>query len=73
MLLPPGLREIYLLTFNGAMARAYEPGVYDGSMIVFRSPKIFKDPYLGWKADVSETINTYDVPGDYKVKKRNYG
>ncbi len=55
------------------MARAYEPGVYDGSMIVFRSPKIFKDPYLGWKADVSETINTYDVPGDYKVKKRNYG
>ncbi len=50
---------------NGYMSRAYNAGVYPGKMIIFRSPQLYKDPYLGWKKHVSGGIESYDVAGDY--------
>ena len=67
-LLPRFLRNRYLLYKNGIMSKAYKPGIYPGKMLVFRSPQIFKDPYLGWKDHVSGIIESYDVPGKYKSR-----
>ncbi len=65
-LLPRFLRNKYMLHTNGIMSRAYKTGVYPGKMLVFRSPQIYKDPYLGWKQHVSGVIESYDVPGKYR-------
>ncbi len=65
-LLPRLLRNKYLLHTNGYMSRAYKTEVYPGKMLVFRSPQIYKDPYLGWKEHVSGGIESYDVPGRYR-------
>ncbi len=67
-LLPPMLRNRYLLHTNGFMARVYKPELYPGNMIVFRSPQIYSNPYLGWKEHVSGVIESYDVKGKYKVR-----
>ncbi|MEO8109717.1 MAG: amino acid adenylation domain-containing protein [Ginsengibacter sp.] len=64
-LLPRILRSRYLLHTNGHMSRAYKAEVYPGKMIIFRSPQIYKDLYLGWKKHVSGGIESCDVPGKY--------
>ncbi|MEP7229915.1 MAG: amino acid adenylation domain-containing protein [Ginsengibacter sp.] len=65
-LLPRFLRNKYMLHTNGIMSRAYKTGIYPGKMLVFRSPQIYKDPYLGWKQHVSGVIESYDVSGKYR-------
>ena len=65
-LLPRFLRNRYLLHTNGIMTRAYNPGTYNGKMIIFRSPQIYKEACLGWKEHVAGGIETFNVPGKYK-------
>lgn len=65
-LLPKGLRNKYMLHTNGSIASAYKPGIYPGKMLVFRSPQIYHDPYLGWQNHVSGGIQHHDVEGKYK-------
>ena len=65
-LLPRFLRNRYLLHTNGIMSRAYKPGTYNGEMIIFRSPQIYKETYLGWKEHIAGGIETFNVPGKYK-------
>ncbi len=47
----------------------YEPKPYQGSMVVFRSPGIYNDPYLGWKDFVKQGIRTFDIPGDHENRR----
>ncbi len=55
-----------MLHTNGYISRAYKTGIYPGKMLVFRSPQLYADPYLGWKEHVSGEIKSYDAPGKYK-------
>ncbi len=65
-LLPKLLRNKYMLHTNRSIANAYKPGIYPGKMLVFRSPQIYHDPYLGWQNHVSGGIQHYDVEGKYE-------
>jgi len=47
----------------------YEPKAYQGSMIIFRSPAIFSDPYLGWNNFVKGKIETFEIPGEHKTRR----
>lgn len=67
-LLPSILRYQYLWDESNAMAKAYKPGIYPGSIIVFRSPHIFRNTSLGWDMHVSQ-CTSYDVVGDYKRRQ----
>ncbi|MDQ6762338.1 MAG: amino acid adenylation domain-containing protein [Bacteroidota bacterium] len=69
-LLPKLLRNKYLLHTNGYMSRAYKPEVYPGKMIIFRSPQIYYDRYLGWNDHVSGGVESYDVPGIYTRRSK---
>ena len=69
LLLPPFLRYKYLWDETNTMAEVYKPGIYHGRFIVFRSPHIFSDPYLGWSKYVSQNIISYDIVGDYNRRQ----
>ncbi|HEY4322689.1 MAG TPA: amino acid adenylation domain-containing protein [Mucilaginibacter sp.] len=47
----------------------YKPKLYSGPMVVFRSPDIYSDPYLGWRSFVNGDIKTFDVPGVHKRRR----
>ncbi|MEP7251818.1 MAG: amino acid adenylation domain-containing protein [Ginsengibacter sp.] len=69
-LLPRFLRNRYLLHTNGIMAREYEPGIYTGKMIIFKSPHIYKERYLGWREHIAGEIEVFNVPGKYKSRDK---
>ncbi len=47
----------------------YKPKLYLGSMVTFRSPGIFKDPYLGWENLIEDEIKTFEVPGAHQTRR----
>ncbi|MEJ7675696.1 MAG: thioesterase domain-containing protein [Chitinophagaceae bacterium] len=67
--LPEALGKYYFLETNGAIARAYKPLPYPGRMIIFRSPLIYPDPYLGWNGFVTGGIETCDIPGKHRNRR----
>ncbi|MDB4904132.1 MAG: non-ribosomal peptide synthetase [Mucilaginibacter sp.] len=46
----------------------YRPTAYQGSMVIFRSPGIYTDPYLGWQGLANE-IQTFDIPGMHEWRR----
>lgn len=67
--MPDNLGRHYVLDALTRAQNAYDPHVYPGNLIIFRSPKIFKNPHLGWSNLVGGKIKTHDMPGDYKIRK----
>jgi aspartate racemase len=51
------------------MERKYKLKPYKGSMIIFRSPRIFSTPHLGWKTLVEGGIKTINIPGEHKGRR----
>ncbi|MBD0366359.1 MAG: hypothetical protein ICV53_09690 [Flavisolibacter sp.] len=51
------------------MVQAYQPQPYFGRMLIFRSPKIYQDPHLGWSEFVRGGIGTIDIPGKHKIRR----
>jgi amino acid adenylation domain-containing protein len=47
----------------------YKPKPYPGDMVVFRSPGIYPDPYLGWQHLVTGEIKTNDIPGEHETRR----
>lgn len=47
----------------------YKPKPYPGDMVVFRSPGIYADPYLGWQHLVNGGIKTNDIPGEHETRR----
>jgi amino acid adenylation domain-containing protein len=47
----------------------YRPQAYQGDMVVFRSPDIYPDPYLGWQALTTGQIKTIDIPGEHETRR----
>ena len=68
--LPELLGKYYFLDTNHDIARAYKPKPYPGKMIIFRSPKIYVDPCLGWEGLVTGCIETCDIPGEHKDRRQ---
>lgn len=63
--MPDRLLTSYILSAMYKSQSTYRPGKYLGKMIVFRSPKLFEDPTLGWSTLVEGEVQTFDVPGDH--------
>lgn len=63
------LRMFNVLQPNYKAQAAYEPGCYQGTMVVFRaliqSPRSFKDRTLGWSEWVDGEIKVHTIPGDH--------
>ncbi|MCW3082478.1 hypothetical protein, partial [Segetibacter sp.] len=45
----------------------YRPTTYKGNVVIFRSPHLYKDPYLGWRDLIKGQIKTYNVPGHCRL------
>lgn len=67
--LPNSLARFYLLSTNTSMVNAYRPEPYTGQMVIFRSPKIYPDPHLGWSSLIAGNIETYDIAGDHQNRR----
>lgn len=63
--IPDSLRRMHVVDGIVEAQLKYKPGTYPGKMKIFRSPKIYMTPYLGWSALVTGGIKTFDVPGDH--------
>jgi hypothetical protein len=63
--MPDGLLNDYIADSLNKSQSSYIPGKYDGKMVIFRSPKIFEDPTLGWSSLVAGGIETFDIPGEH--------
>ena len=67
--MPDSLRRQYVVDAIDAALRKYKPEVYPGQLVIFRSPKIFKNPHLRWTKLVGGGIKTHDMPGNYKNRR----
>ena len=68
-MMPDSLRRQYVVDAIDAALKKYKPEVYPGQLIIFRSPKIFKNPHLRWTKLISGGIKTHDMPGNYKNRR----
>ena len=68
--LPQALRRWYIFDTLVKAQAGYNPQPYPGGLVIFRSPKIFKKPDLGWSSLISASIKTYDIPGDHADRTR---
>ena len=67
--MPDSLRRQYVVDAIDKALKKYNPEVYHGQLIIFRSPKIFKNPHLRWNKLVAGGIKTHDMPGKYKNRR----
>jgi thioesterase domain-containing protein len=67
--LPAFLGQSYLLDTDRKYIQAYIPKIYYGNMVIFRSPKIYKDPHIGWTKFIAGGIKTVDIPGTHKERR----
>ena len=67
--MPDSLRRQYVVDAIDKALKKYNPDVYHGQLIIFRSPWIFKNPYLRWKKLIAGGIKTHDMPGKYKNRR----
>jgi hypothetical protein len=63
--MPEKILTSYLLDAMYKSQKSYRPNKYPGEMIVFRSPKIFEEPTLGWFNLLEGEIKTIDIPGEH--------
>jgi hypothetical protein len=54
---------------NIKIKQEYTPKLFDGKMIVFRVPEMYRDPNLGWSNFVLKGIVSYDVSVSAIVSK----
>ena len=66
---PEAIKKPYFNDTNSDMVRAYRPNAYTGKMIIFRSPRLFPDPNIGWKTLVEGEIETIDIPGRHTDRR----
>ena len=67
--MPDSLRRQYVVDAIDKALKKYNPDIYHGQLIIFRSPWIFKNPYLRWKKLIAGGIKTHDMPGKYKNRR----
>jgi hypothetical protein len=63
--MPDLLLKRYIIEAMSKAQLQYRANAYEGKMIIFRSPSLYKDVYLGWSNLVSGGITSFDVPGKY--------
>ncbi len=66
---PGAIARRYVGNTLGILQNNYKPKPYPGSMIIFRSPGIYKEPYLGWKGFVKGEIKSFDIPGPHESRR----
>ncbi|HEY8780359.1 MAG TPA: amino acid adenylation domain-containing protein [Mucilaginibacter sp.] len=66
---PQTIARKHLIHSLFTLGSYYKPKPYSGPMVIFRSPGIFTDPYLGWKSFVKGEIKTFDIPGMHKTRR----
>ena len=62
--MPDRLRRFYVVDGIIVSQLKYIPQKYPGTLTVFRSPKIYKRPHLGWTRLIEGEIKTFDISGD---------
>ena len=67
--LPESLQRFYIIDAMMTAQKNYQPKLYDGSLFVFRSPKIYRHPHLGWSSLISGEIKTIDIPGNHTNRR----
>ena len=67
--LPAMLARKYYFYTNTQMVQQYKPAKLNVSMTIFRSPKLFTEPTLGWKNHVEAQIACVDIPGIHENRK----
>ena len=68
--LPVSLQRFYVVDAILTAQEKYVPGTYDGDLIIFRSPQIYKQAQLGWEANVCGRIKTIDIAGNHLNRTR---
>lgn len=68
--LPQALRRFYIIDAMMACLLNYQPAKYSGDLYIFRSPKIYRNPHLGWTDLVSGKIKTIDIPGNHSDRRK---
>jgi amino acid adenylation domain-containing protein len=66
---PAVIARKYVGNILGIMEYNHKPKPYSGSMMIFRSPGIYKEPYLGWKSFVKGKIKTFDIQGLHESRR----
>ena len=67
--LPETLRRLYVIEATYKAQRKYKGQIYPGNLVIFRSPKIYRDPHLGWTSLISGEIQTIDIPGAHPNRR----
>ena len=62
---PEQHREDYFLKLHAEAQRAYEPGRYDGRILMFYGEGLYENPTLGWEPFASGGVESHAVPGDH--------
>jgi thioesterase domain-containing protein len=68
--LPEAFGKHYFLEMNSVFVKAYQPKPYRGTMVVFHSPSIYHDPYLGWTPLAKEGIQTHAIAGNHLTRRQ---
>ena len=68
-MMPDSLRRQYVVDAIDKALKKYQPEVYPGQLIIFRSPRIFRNPHLRWTKLIGGGIKTHDMPGKYKNRR----
>ena len=68
--IPEALREKYFLELHSKAERLYDPGIYDGEIILFYGEGLYEDPTLGWEPHASKGIRSFGVPGEHEGNRQ---
>jgi hypothetical protein len=60
------LREDYFLRLHALAERAYEPGTYDGEILMFSGAGLYDDLELGWTGRAKQGVRVHTIPGDHR-------
>jgi amino acid adenylation domain-containing protein len=63
---PERLREDYFLRLHALAERAYEPGTYDGEILMFSGAGLYDDLELGWTGRAKQGVRVHTIPGDHR-------
>ncbi|MEJ7738042.1 MAG: amino acid adenylation domain-containing protein [Chitinophagaceae bacterium] len=68
--LPEALRRYYIIDAMQVALETYSPRPYPGQLTIFRSPKIYRHPHLGWSSLVEGHLKTHDIPGNHSNRNK---
>ena len=63
--IPPALRHFHIIDTYGKATRAYDPGRYEGNVLLLRAQGSPGPADLGWNALVNGGVEVRTVPGDH--------